>query len=274
MMSTQIDVVPEDDQQGLVEAPQASAVAPAQQQSTLSPMVQAVMDGKMTPETLAQLLEVQKDFEKNEAEKAFYQALAAFKTHEVRLEKDKQVSFTTQKGKTEYRHTTLGKALEVINPLLSQHGLSLAWETEQDMTGGGIITVTCVLSHSMGFSKTTSLSASPDASGGKNSIQAIASTVSYLERYTAFALVGLASMDQDDDGAGAGQQPAQTEYITDEQVLEIEAKIKDNELNMPKFLAWLKRSMKADSIRTIGKPAYQTVMRQIDASIKHKERAK
>jgi len=229
-------------------------------------MVQAVMDGKMTPDVLQQMLDVQKDYEKNEAEKAFHRALAEFKTNEIRLEKDKLVSFDTQKGRTEYRHTTLGAALSVINPILSQYGLSLSWETKQETQSGGEITVTCVLSHSMGASKETALSAAPDASGGKNSIQAIASTVSYLERYTAFALVGLASMDQDDDGNGAGQPKPEVEYITAEQSTELHALINENGLDLKMFLKVL-ATKGVDSLETIPADGFTVAKDRIEKAI-------
>jgi len=270
MSNEAIDVIPEDDtpEQGLVPETQERALVQTPVETTgLSPLVQAAMNGSLDTEKLKQLLEIQKDYESNEAEKAFHKALSEFKKHEIRLEKDKLVSFEMNAGGTKsYRHTTLGYALEVINPLLSQAGLSLAWETKQDMQGGGMITVTCVLAHEMGFSKSTSLSASPDSSGNKNSIQAIGSTISYLERYTAFSLVGLASMDQDDDGNSASAKPV--EYITEDQANEIHAMIIDNELDMQKFLAWLKAAMKADGISQIAAKARNEVLRQIKANIK------
>ena len=177
----------------------------------LSPLVRAAMAGNINTDALKQLLDIQKDYEKHESEKAFHLALSEFKKNNLTLDRDKLVSFTTSKGKTEYRHTTLGAALSEVNPLLGENGLSLTWETSQG--DGGRITVKAVLSHSKGFSKSTSLSGSPDESGGKNNIQAIGSTVSYLERYTAFALLGVASIDMDNDGAGgqASDKPASEE---------------------------------------------------------------
>ncbi|MHB8744882.1 MAG: ERF family protein [Sulfuricaulis sp.] len=233
--------------------------------SGLSPLVMAAMNGQLDTEKLAQLLAIQKDYEKNEAEKAFHLALSEFKKNKLVLDKDKLVSFTTQKGTTEYRHTTLGAALSEINPMLGNYGLSLGWETQQE---GRRITVKCVLSHALGFSKSTSLSAEPDDSGGKNSIQAIGSTVSYLERYTAFSLLGIASKDQDDDGHGAS---VPKEKITEDQANTINAKITDNGLSMAKFLAWLKGApVKARSIPDINASEYDSVIATIDDSIKAK----
>ena len=57
----------------------------------------------------------------------------------------------------------------------------------------------------MGHSESTVLEAAPDSSGKKNAIQQVASTVTYLQRYTLLAACGLATKDmEDDDCAGAG----------------------------------------------------------------------
>ena len=267
--ASKAELVVEMEKEGHAEEEKTMLPAQDSDASGLSPLVQAAMSGQLDTEKLKQLLDIQKDYEKNEAEKAFYKALAEFKKNEIVLEKDKLVSFEMSAGGTkQYRHTTLGYALQIINPLLSAVQLSLTWETNQDMENGGLITVTCVLSHALGFSKKTSLSASADASGNKNNIQAIGSTISYLERYTAFSLTGVASMDQDDDGNAADKTPR----ITDEQALQVKAKITDNELNIERFLKWLKQSIKADSIKDIAVTALPAVLQQIDQSIAAKEK--
>ena len=48
----------------------------------------------------------------------------------------------------------------------------------------GLVRVTCVMSHRDGYSEETSLQSGVDASGNKNSIQAIGSAITYLQRYT------------------------------------------------------------------------------------------
>jgi len=83
-----------------------------------------------------------------------------------------------------------------ITAELSKHGLSASWRTEQN----GQIKVTCRISHSMGHYEETSLSADADTSGSKNAIQAVGSTITYLERYSLLAITGLATEDQDNDG--------------------------------------------------------------------------
>ena len=224
----------------------------------LSPLVRAAMNGDLDTSKLSELLEIQKAYEANEAKKAFHRALADFKENAPEIKRDKSVSY----GNTSYSHSSLGYSLSEVVPLLSNCGLSLSWETNQN---NGQITVTCVLSHILGHSIRTSLSSAPDNTGGKNSIQAIGSAVTYLERYTAFAILGLASSD-DDDGVKTETKPK----ITAAQAQEIETKIKDNGINMTAFLAWLKKSIKADSIEEISANMYQDVERMINGKIKQK----
>jgi hypothetical protein len=67
-----------------------------------------------------------------------------------------------------------------------------------------MIRVTCVLQHVLGHGERVTLQAAPDQSGNKNHIQAVGSTVTYLERYTLLASTGLAAKDQDDDAEAGG----------------------------------------------------------------------
>jgi hypothetical protein len=99
-----------------------------------------------------------------------------------------------------YRHATLDNVSGLIGEALAAVGISHRWETEQ--LDGGQIRVTCVLTHERGHSERVPLQASPDSSGAKNSIQAVGSTVTYLQRYTLLAATGMAVKDQDNDGAG------------------------------------------------------------------------
>ena len=58
----------------------------------------------------------------------------------------------------------------------------------------------------MGHSEAVSIAGPLDDSGQKNGIQQIGSTITYLERYTLMAIMGLAAHDQDDDGIASGQR--------------------------------------------------------------------
>ena len=172
--------------------------APVPVSTSPNAVVIMAMQKNYTPELIEKMMSLQERHEANEARKAYHEAMSAFKSSPPEIEKDKIVSFTVEgKGTTSYSHASLANVTGKINRALSEHGLSAGWTTVQNEKG---ITVTCTITHKFGHSESTSLTAAPDTSGSKNAIQAIGSTVSYLERYTILALTGLATHDMDDDG--------------------------------------------------------------------------
>jgi len=184
-------------------------------QKTNSPLDSAAAlvqaNGNMDVEKLKELLDLQERWDANQAKKAYVEAMSKFKANPPEILKDKTVGYKD----TKYNHASLHNVTTKINSALSKHGLTASWVTSQD---GGSIKVTCKITHLMGHSEETCLSAPPDNTGSKNVIQAIGSTVTYLQRYTLLALTGLATHDQDDDGAGAGKEPAEPPVPTKENI--------------------------------------------------------
>lgn len=156
-------------------------------------------------EKMKQLMELQERWEANEARKAFVAALSAFKANPPEILKNKHVKIPHKDrgGFTEYDHATLDHVSAEIGKALSVHGLSHRWNVEQ--LDGGMIRVTCVLTHALGHAERVSMQASADQSGSKNNIQALGSTVTYLQRYTLLAATGTAVKGQDNDGAVGGE---------------------------------------------------------------------
>jgi len=189
--------------------------------------------------SLEKMMELQEKYDSMQAKKAYTKAMAEFKKNPPVIFKDKQVGFKSKKpgaGSTNYKHATLGNVTKKINTALAEHGLSAAWPLDQTDKG---IEVTCTITHEMGHSESTSLFAASDNTGNKNSIQAIGSTVSYLQRYTVLSLTGLATEDQDDDAISAGK-PVQ--YLSEKQCVEIREMIKSIDgLTEEVFLKWAKK---------------------------------
>jgi hypothetical protein len=182
----------------------------------------------MDIDQIQKLMEMQKEIDAYQAKKAYVSAMTAFKANPPKITKDKHVQF----NKTEYTHASLGNVTEIINSKLAEHGLSASWSTHQ---ADAIIEVTCTIMHSLGHCERTTLKASPDQSGGKNNIQAIGSTISYLQRYTLLSLTGLATHDQDDDGIKSDQK-----YIDKEQFDVLVDMINEVEADEEKFLKYMK----------------------------------
>ncbi len=170
-----------------------SALSSAQTTTTPADILRIAMDQGADLDRLERLMELQERWEANEARKAYVVAMSEFKRNPPEIFKDKQVTY----GQTSYMHATLGNIVSLVVCALAEHGFSHRWVPKQQ---DGRISVTCILTHKLGYSEETTLEASPDSSGGKNSIQAVASAVSYLERYTILSACGLATKDMDDDG--------------------------------------------------------------------------
>lgn len=188
----------------------SAAMVPATERAVVTPMEmldRAVSQGANV-ETLTQLMNLQERWEANQARKAFDEAMASAKANMPAIIKSRKVDFTTQKGRTNYQYEDLASIMNQVGPVLSANGLSVRYRTLAEPSQP--IAVTCIISHRMGHSEENTLMAGRDESGNKNSIQAIGSTVTYLQRYTLKAALGLAAA-ADDDGAKADDTGAITE---------------------------------------------------------------
>jgi hypothetical protein len=140
---------------------------------------------------LEKLMGLQERWEANQARKAFDAAIAAAKGEIGPIVRNAT-------GHNEKRYADFAAIARTVDPVLTKHGLTYRFRTEQTDR----INVTCILSHKDGHSETTTLAGPPDGSGSKNAIQAIGSTLTYLQRYSLVQMLGLASSN-DDDGRAA-----------------------------------------------------------------------
>jgi hypothetical protein len=216
-----------------VEAIKPTSVQPYTPQPP-STMIELALTSGADLDKIEKLIELQERWERNEAKKAYHLAMSAFKANPPEILKAVHVSFKSKKtGQlTEYDHPDLADVAEKVSKAMSTHGLHASWSTAQHE--GGQIEVTCTITHVLGHSESTSLKASADQSGGKNNIQALGSTISYLERYTLLAKTGLAAKGIDDDGAAS--EPT---GITEEQVLTIESQMAEVNADEKAFLKYL-----------------------------------
>ncbi len=153
---------------------------------------------------LKDLVALAKDWEANQARKAYVEAMALFKAEPTNILKTKAVNIP---GGAKFNHATLADVVDGVVSTLSKYGLSHNWIVET----GEAIKVTCVVTHKLGHSERCEMSAPPDTGPGRNKIQAVGSTVSYLQRYSLMSLLGLAAKEMDNDGGSAGQKQAPDE---------------------------------------------------------------
>ena len=181
--------------------------APTAAPERMHPLVaMAMRGGQIDTAALRDLLAVQREYEAAEARKAFTRALAALKRDlPTVIRKDATVDYQSAKGRTFYKHASLAGVMDAITDPLTAHGFSLAWIPSTGERGG--VRVTCRLTHQDGHHEECSLEAGADNSGNKSAPQAIASTITLLSRYTALALLGIATADMPEDGATVQEAP-------------------------------------------------------------------
>lgn len=96
---------------------------------------------------------------------------------------------------------------DAIKPILHTHGFSLRFRPGK---ADGLITTTAILAHKDGHSEEATVELLTDASGSKNAVQGIGSSLSYGKRYAAILLLNITTRNDpnDNDGQTATKQKA------------------------------------------------------------------
>lgn len=232
-------------------------VAPPASESAaiLSVIERMAMNPEIDPDRIERFIVLKERIDAANAKKAFDAAVA----------KAKELIPTVSKNRTGHnntRYADFAAYAAAVDPVIAPLGLSYRFRTRQDDR----IHVCCVLTHEGGHSEENSLSGPPDGSGSKNAIQAIGSTLSYLQRYTLVQALGLAAA-HDDDGAAAG-----ADTLSDEQIDEINGLI-DQAVDVKPGTdraAWLTAfldHMKAESLMAIPAKDFSKAKAAIRATI-------
>ena len=177
-------------------------IIPAEQQALTPPtpmqLMEIAINKGVDADTLGKLMDLQLRWDAEQQRKAYIEAMAIFRANPPEIKKTKKVQYKD----VTYYHAELDKTVELISEALGKVDIRPSWRTSDT---GGKITVTCVLTHKLGHSEdVATLQGPPDVTGSKNNVQAIGSTVTYLQRYTLLAGTGLAAEGQDDDGKTEG----------------------------------------------------------------------
>lgn len=196
-------------------------------------MLATALEKGVDADTLGKLLALQERWEANQGRKAFDEAMASAKAEIPTIRKNRTVDFTSSKGRTHYRHEDLAEIAETVSPILSKYGLSYRFRTSAQPNEP--IVVTCIVTHRLGYFEETTLSGPRDDSGNKNAIQQVGSTLTYLQRMTLKAALGLAASD-DDDGR---KSSATAEPINKDQVAKVLALVEETGTDIAKFCQYL-----------------------------------
>jgi hypothetical protein len=169
-----------------------------------------------------------------------------------------------QKGVHEpFKYAPLEEIDRHLRPLLAEEEMDLSYSDEPAV--GGDIRIRGRLRHLPGgYYEDFFMSAPPDTTGGKSSVQAVGSTNSYLRRYVACNIFNIVVVGDDDDGNGGTIDEGQTKTIL--------ALIKKAKVG-PKFLKYMKAqsaeeagSLKA-AVATIAARDYRKAISTLEEQI-------
>lgn len=217
-------------------------------QTPMDLLSQAVADGKL--ELAEKLMGLQERWEANQARRTFNEAITAAKAEIKPIAR-------ASTGHNSKKYADFATIATAIDPILSKHGLGYRFRSKE----GERIAVTCLIFHKDGHSEETTLSGPPDKTGNKNDIQAIGSTLTYLQRYSLMQALGLAAGNDDD-----GQSARLGERITEKQATEIIDMLEAKNADRAKFLRWIQKACPSvEKIDDIPATYYQSCVDAIKA---------
>jgi len=161
---------------------------------------------------------------------------------------------------TKSHYANLESVSDAMDPVITNHGFSLSFGTA-DSPKADHYRVTCTLAHEGGHEKEYFADIPIDSAGikgtaNKTLTHAFGSTMSYGRRYLKMMIFDVKTTD--DDGNAAGNP--ESVFMSDDQLAELEALIKETGTDKARFLKFLKEdSLESTPERKFG-PAKQALL--------------
>lgn len=239
----------------------SNALAVSGRNPTILEIIQKVSENPLANvETLRGLFELQRDFQKGQAEIEFNQAMARLQPKLPRITKHGGVDYTSKKGGDNVKFT-FARYEDIdaaVRPLLSVEGFSVSFDQkriDKEME------YSIRLSHVGGHSEIRTMRLPDDNSGGKNAIQAIGSTITYARRYLLSMILNIVVIGADDDAGGVAS-------INEVQVAEIRELIAAYGKSAADCEARMLESFKFESIETIPKEFFTRIVTALKSKLK------
>ena len=243
----------------LQEAPSAPVVSLSE---TLN---QAILQANGDPDALEKLTNTAMRLMDKQAEMEFNEALHGFQSELGPIRKN----LTANTGSYSYDYASLDHILEHVNPVLSAHGLSATFNTAQNE---GSWDITCIISHTRGHSRSTTIPMPKETGKQMNDPQKAGSGMKYGMRYALQLALGIAPSGKDDDGLAAGSEAVPP--ITDEQYTAMHAYITergwDNADERLSKMASTMYKIKDGDIRKLRSDRFDHAMESLRTYIKQK----
>ena len=202
-------------------------------QPETSPMalMQVAVSNGADADQLSKLMDLQERFESRQAEKSFNRAMSKFQSECPRI--------TKSKSGHNYKYAPLGDIQAQIKETAKHCGISWRWETKaQDAEK---VTVSCIVTHDDGHSRTTDVTMFIDnGNKAQNKAQAIGAAITYGQRYSLIGALGISTADEDVDARLPGEFQKQAgEKVSDETLAIIDEYLQQQGRSKENLLPWL-----------------------------------
>jgi len=166
-------------------------------------LISQAIDKGVSVETMEKLMTLQERWEKNQAKKAFDEAISNFQKSCPVIAKTKKV--LNKDGRTiRYQYAPLEAIIEQIKGILSDNSLSYKWEVENKENA---IRAIAIVSHIAGHSETSSFEVPIDKEGFMTAPQKYASALTFAKRYAFCDVLGISTADEDTDATDVNKEP-------------------------------------------------------------------
>lgn len=235
----------------------------AGQHTPMSILSAAVASG-MAPEALGKLVDLAERMDAANARKAFADAMARFGAicpPVQRRTENSQFQVTRDGRKVNRMYASLDDIAATVRKPLAECGLSYRWSNA--VIHEGKLTITCVVSHELGHSESSSITLPTESRAGCSEAQKIGSVNTYAQRYSLVNALGLTSCDEDTDGNADDAPEAK---ISEADLLALEVALDDAKADVAKFKQWAGVERLADIPASKVAGAFAAVARRKAAS--------
>lgn len=209
------------------------------------------------------------DFDKLERMQAFYERLksqdaeaafnAAMKDAQAEMRSVRTNKANTQ---THSRYADYQALDAMARPIYTQHGFGLSFNQGAGAPAD-FVRVECYVSHEAGFSRTYQIDMPADGKGAKGGdvmtkTHATGSAMSYGQRYLLKLIFNIAVGDDDDGNAAGGTA---NDWINEQQVSDLLAKIDEVGADRQKFLDYLR----VDTLAHLPRRHFQSALAALQA---------
>jgi hypothetical protein len=181
------------------------AQAASETAAVLAVIERIALNKDVDVDRLERMLQMQERIIAKQAESAFNRDMAAMQAELPTIQKNGKIEVNNVVRSTYARFEDINEA---VKPIMQKYGFAVTFKVET----ADRVKVTGILTHREGHRETTDMVLPVDASGSKNAVQAIGSSVQYGKRYVMCALLNISTGDDDDGEGSEGNGMPETEY--------------------------------------------------------------